>query len=130
MGVFSDTKHTHPGIFILESPPPPPLREKSHQITPNRRPTASNVTVKHAFIAYISDSVWQSHWYVSIWGTIICYSLCSPQRDTPISLWLMLAIPIGDLPFSTYAPRGRGEGQVSYTFSLRITCGKKGGGSR
>ena len=24
MGLFSDTKHTHPGIFILESPPPPP----------------------------------------------------------------------------------------------------------
>ena len=21
MGVFSDTQHTHPGIFILESPP-------------------------------------------------------------------------------------------------------------
>ena len=21
MGLFSDTKHTHPGIFILESPP-------------------------------------------------------------------------------------------------------------
>ena len=21
--LFSDTKHTHPGIFILESPPPP-----------------------------------------------------------------------------------------------------------
>ena len=24
MGLFSDTKHTHPGIFILELPPPPP----------------------------------------------------------------------------------------------------------
>ena len=23
MGLFSDTKHTHPGVFILESPPPP-----------------------------------------------------------------------------------------------------------
>ena len=23
MGRFSDTQHTHPGIFILESPPPP-----------------------------------------------------------------------------------------------------------
>ena len=32
---------------------------------------------------------------------------------------------LGGLPFSTYAPRGRG-GQVSYTFPLRITC-KKGG---
>ena len=26
MGLFSDTKHTHPGFSILESPPPP-LRE-------------------------------------------------------------------------------------------------------
>ena len=34
---------------------------------------------------------------------------------------------IRGLPFSTYAPRGGGGGvQVSYTFSLRITC-KKGG---
>ena len=23
MGTFSDPQHTHPGIFILESPPPP-----------------------------------------------------------------------------------------------------------
>ena len=23
MGTFSDSLHTHPGIFILESPPPP-----------------------------------------------------------------------------------------------------------
>ena len=30
------------------------------------------------------------------------------------------------LPFSTYAPRGRERGQVSYTFPLSITC-KKGG---
>ena len=30
------------------------------------------------------------------------------------------------LPFSTYAPGGRGGVQVSYTFPLRITC-KKGG---
>ena len=27
-----------------------------------------------------------------------------------------------DLPFSTYAPRGEGWGQASYTFPLRITC--------
>ena len=36
----------------------------------------------------------------------------------------------GDLPFSTYAPRGRwggGEGQAPYTFPMRITC-KKGEG--
>ena len=34
------------------------------------------------------------------------------------------------LPFSTYAPRGGGGGQASYT--LRITCkkGEGGGGSR
>ena len=31
------------------------------------------------------------------------------------------------LPLITYAPRGR-EGQVSYTFLLRITCKKKRGG--
>ena len=37
--------------------------------------------------------------------------------------------PNGDLPLITYAPRGRGGGQASYTFLLRITC-KKGGGGR
>ena len=30
------------------------------------------------------------------------------------------------IPLITYAPRGRGWGQASYTFPLRITC-KKGG---
>ena len=34
------------------------------------------------------------------------------------------------LPFSTYAPRGGGWGQASYTFPLRITCKKEVGGSR
>ena len=33
-------------------------------------------------------------------------------------------------PFSTYAPRGGGWGQASYTFPLRITCKKGVGGSR
>ena len=35
------------------------------------------------------------------------------------------------LPLITYAPRGRGGGQASYTFLLRITCKKKkkGGGA-
>ena len=33
---------------------------------------------------------------------------------------------IRGLPLITYAPRGRGGGQVSHTFLLRITC-KKGG---
>ena len=37
-------------------------------------------------------------------------------------------VMVRGLPLSTYAPRGRG-GQVSYTFPLRITC-KKGGGGR
>ena len=37
-----------------------------------------------------------------------------------LSLW--------GLPFSTYAPRGGGGVQVSYTFPLRITCKKGGGG--
>ena len=33
------------------------------------------------------------------------------------------------LPLITYAPRGRGGGdQASYTFLLRITCKKRGGG--
>ena len=27
MGAFSDTQHTHPGIFILELPPPPPGKQ-------------------------------------------------------------------------------------------------------
>ena len=31
-------------------------------------------------------------------------------------------------PFSMYAPRGRGGGQASYTFPLRITCKKGVGG--
>ena len=34
------------------------------------------------------------------------------------------------LPFSTYAPRGGGGVQVSYTFPLRIKCKKDGRGSR
>ena len=33
----------------------------------------------------------------------------------------------GGLPLIMYAPRGRG-GQVSYTFLLRTTCEKRGGG--
>ena len=39
-------------------------------------------------------------------------------------------IVVGGLPVITYAPRGRGVGQVSHTFPLRITCKnkKKGGG--
>ena len=37
---------------------------------------------------------------------------------------------IGGLPFSTYAPRGGGGVQVSYTFPLRITCKKGGRGSK
>ena len=32
------------------------------------------------------------------------------------------------LPLITYAPRGRGGGQASYTFLLGITCKKGGGG--
>ena len=35
---------------------------------------------------------------------------------------------IGPLPFSAYASIGSWEGQVSYTFSLRITCKKGGSG--
>ena len=38
--------------------------------------------------------------------------------------------PNGDLPLITYAPRGRGGGQASYTFLLRITCKNGGRGSR
>ena len=34
---------------------------------------------------------------------------------------------IRGLPFSTYTPRGKGRGQVSYTFSLRVIC-KRGRG--
>ena len=34
------------------------------------------------------------------------------------------------LPLITYAPRGRGGGQAFYTFPLRITCKKRGKGSR
>ena len=34
MGAFSDTQHTHPGIFILELPPPP---KPEINCTPPRR---------------------------------------------------------------------------------------------
>ena len=37
-------------------------------------------------------------------------------------------IPLWGLPLITYAPRGRGGGQASNTFLLRITCKKGGGG--
>ena len=40
MGTFSDTQHTHPGIFILESPPRGVVAEGTHAIdiiiTPSR----------------------------------------------------------------------------------------------
>ena len=45
---------------------------------------------------------------------------CTPSKCGIGTLW--------GLPFSTYAPRGGGVIQVSYTFPLRITCKKKGGG--
>ena len=37
---------------------------------------------------------------------------------------------IRGLPFSMYAPRREGGGQVSYTYPLRISCKKRERGSR
>ena len=33
MGTFSDPQHTHPGIFILKSPPPPPGKGFHHSVS-------------------------------------------------------------------------------------------------
>ena len=41
-----------------------------------------------------------------------------------------MPVCVRGLPLSTYAPRGGGWGQASYTFPLRITCKKGVGGSR
>ena len=55
------------------------------------------------------------------------------QREAPTRVVFALQwnISVRGLPLITYAPRGRrGGGKVSYTFPLRITCKKKGGGER
>ena len=43
---------------------------------------------------------------------------------------IIMFLTVRGLPLITYAPRGKGGGQVSYTFSLRITCKKGGGGPK
>ena len=58
----------------------------------------------------------------------VCCSQSPPATTDGFgSLYLEMFNDRG-LPFSTYTPRGKGGGQVSYTFPLRITCKKGGGG--
>ena len=51
------------------------------------------------------------------------------ERDVLISIDYVSAYTWGR-PLITYAPRGRGGGQVSFTFPVRITCKKEGRGSK
>ena len=74
----------------------------------------------------ISEICFESHRYVL--DRVDTFSIFRSFLKTPCyffsRLWYM-SFPNRGLPFSTYAPRVGGWGQVSYTFPLRITC-KKG----
>ena len=48
MDLFSDTKHTHPGIFILELPPPP-LGRQTHSHTEG---LPLRLTVQHVSVVW------------------------------------------------------------------------------
>ena len=51
-------------------------------------------------------------------------------RSTNTMQSVSLCVSLRGLPLSTYAPKGGGWGEASYTIPLRITCKKGVGGSR
>ena len=132
-GVGAGIRHVHFMFFVLISfafCSQPEKDQNNSEIDPILAPTRHN-----PFLLILKAPPSLTHTFVVV---VVFLSLKQRFRTTRLSSDAIhqcivkkrvVIVLIWGLPLIVYAPRGRGGGQVSYTFLLCITCKKGGRGS-